>query len=498
MNQNVNGLSVLAEFAGSSIDYADGSATFERRDGDFVMSISHQGVLVRRYKVTRTVGSRFYQMFIGLQIEGPEPKSDPVYRDEGKLPFVYWIARKQWFPQTYDELPSEPEYQPDGTLSPFYAFYRKRHGTYRRNCILCHNTYAYATRFAPVAQGAILGFPVADLQLPASSHGNAVDSRELPTLQPHELITLGISCESCHFGGREHAVEGHRIRFAPSGANLSFPKATEQLIAQGAESAYLVNAICAQCHSAKAQGITYPSGSASWNSREATDMASGACAGAIKCTDCHNPHQAGPNQPVKHDAPGHVAACLRCHQQYAEPDAAMLHTGHPAAAEVSCLDCHMPRIVHGLADIIRTHQISSPTHAQMFEGDYPNACNLCHLDRSVEWTLAALDEHWQRRVLPTRDTSSQPGPAGPRWLKHPVPIVRQVAAHAYSRSSLVPGQLELVLPILEDPIPANRMFGLLAVERLLGRELPLSSYTPWASPAERQQQVDALRRGQQP
>ena len=30
------------------------------------------------------------------------------------------------------------------------------------------------------------------------------------------LVTVGISCESCHFGGREHAVNGQPIRFAPA------------------------------------------------------------------------------------------------------------------------------------------------------------------------------------------------------------------------------------------------------------------------------------------
>ena len=32
-------------------------------------------------------------------------------------------------------------------------------------------------------------------------------------ISPDDLVVLGISCESCHFGGREHAQNGKPIRF---------------------------------------------------------------------------------------------------------------------------------------------------------------------------------------------------------------------------------------------------------------------------------------------
>jgi hypothetical protein len=34
----------------------------------------------------------------------------------------------------------------------------------------------------------------------------------------------------------------------------------------------------------------------------------------------------------------------------------------------------------------------------MLEVGAPNACNLCHLDRSIRWTLAALDTGWGVRL----------------------------------------------------------------------------------------------------
>jgi predicted CXXCH cytochrome family protein len=350
-------------------------------------------------------------------------------------------------------------------------------------------------RFGPVAQDAVYGFPREDLSLASNRRPN-VDDQGSAVIEPYELVTLGISCESCHFGAREHALEGKRISFLPTSADLTFAKATPALRDHARQSPYVINAICAQCHDAKTQGPMYPNGGASWNSREAGDLAAGACAEKIKCTDCHDPHQAGPVPGANHPQQG--GACVRCHETLAEPRAAATHSQH--GDDVTCLDCHMPRMVHGLSDMIRSHRISSPTDRAMLEGDWPNACNLCHLDRSLRWTLDALKARWRPSIAPPADRAATDRPLGEVWLAHPEAVVRQVAADAYSRSPLGKGALERVLPILDDPSPPNRMFGRVAVERILGRTLSLETYRPWASPSERRGQIEALARpsGQQP
>jgi hypothetical protein len=154
-------------------------------------------------------------------------------------------------------------------------------------------------------------------------------------------------------------------------------------------------------------------------------------------------------------------------------------------------------MVQGLDDVVRAHQISSPTDPRMYRKAMPNACNLCHLDRSVLWTLDRLTYQWQRTVDPLDHWKSWYGgsletPAGMVWLKHTDPVVRLVAADAYARSPLGPAAFPEVLESLSDPVAVNRMFGLFAVERILGRRLSDKEYSPMASPSVRAKQVKTL------
>jgi hypothetical protein len=314
-------------------------------------------------------------------------------------------------------------------------------------------------------------------------------------LHPDQLVTLGISCESCHFGGREHVEEKRPIRYVPCGSNLLFARATPELIRNARDSPYVINSICAQCHFADVS--KYPNGAGTWNAREAIDLINGACGGQIKCTDCHDPHRPEPPGGGP-DSPAHIATCLNCHEQFQDAGARAKHTQHPTSSGVTCLDCHMPRMVQGLEEVVRTHQISSPTQIEMLREGAPNACNLCHLDRSIRWTVEALETGWGRKLTTEPQwlrayQGNLDGPVGRAWLKHRVPIVRLVAAHAYARSPLGKSALPDLLETLNDSRAVNRMFGLFAVERVLGRRLNNDEYAPLASPDVRLKQVNALR-----
>ena len=50
----------------------------------------------------------------------------------------------------------------------------------------------------------------------------------------------------------------------------------------------------------------------------------------------------------------------------------------------------MPFTTYGLLKTIRSHQISNPSVQATLETGRPNACNLCHLDKTLEWTANAL------------------------------------------------------------------------------------------------------------
>ena len=511
MNANASHKTVVGDFGGVRVEYGGGVVEFDRVDGQHRMTLYKQGRVHRRYAVTRTVGARLVQMYVGVQTEGPEPRDGDlawVYEAEMKLPFAWWVLRKEWFPETYDELPPTAEYDADGSLSEPYDFYdRHPKGAYhwQANCIRCHNTYPYELRLLP---GRRTGFPRGDLKHTGELPKAAADAAGWSIVDDKELVTVGISCESCHLGGREHAEEDRAIRFVPSSPKLTVAKATPELLTtKGARaSAYVMNSICRQCHSAVTPGPDYPDGSGIYSSREAKDLAGGACDGAVRCTHCHNPHEAGPvggGGAGTPDEASHVGACIRCHMKYTMPKAVQAHTHHPQDAGVTCLDCHMPRIVHGLADMVRSHRISSPTDGRMYSAGAPNACNLCHLDRSVLWTTWQIERRWGFKLNPNDLWKEQyggalNGPAGLRWLKHSQPITRLAAAAAFShlmptRPEIARQALPSVLAILEDPSPPNRLLGQFAVERIIGRRLTPDEYRSWAPPADRATQVAKLR-----
>jgi hypothetical protein len=95
----------------------------------------------------------------------------------------------------------------------------------------------------------------------------------------------------------------------------------------------------------------------------------------------------------------------------------------------------MPRVVMGIDRYVRTHRISSPTNSELYARAAPNACNLCHLDRPIEWTLAELRAGWDVAVA-IRTTAYGDDNVGDVWLASKSPAIRLIAAHAYARSPL--------------------------------------------------------------
>jgi hypothetical protein len=471
---------------------------FSTEGGHRFMALERAGKLVRRYQVTRVVGSRFMQFYIGKQVEGPEPRTDPLYSEETKLPYGYWFRLARWLPESYFD-PAPDEFDAAGHPS-YDPFEKPLLNAWRSGCMACHNTYPYLYRLANLPRA---GYPRGDLELdPQTLFPALADTGLLKRgrgwaylqLEPEKLTCLGVSCESCHFGGRAHAAgEAQKPTFGPSSPLVTVvPHDGRSDPTPSKKNNYAVNAICAECHCATVP--LFPNGAGTWNSREALDLENGACASKIKCTDCHDPHRPGP--PEGTDLTDQVGACRKCHPAYATPEGASRHSGHAAAAAVSCLDCHMPRISQGLEETVRSHRISSPTDPRMLAKALPNACNLCHLDRSIAWTLAALERGWGRKVTPEPDWASAYGsldaPVGKAWLGSSDHFVRLVASQAYSRSPLGKGALGALVGALEDPVPVNRVFATFAVERVSGAPLG-ASYDLVAPPDVRRAQVAALR-----
>lgn len=498
MNQNPTDQSVKGDFSGAELRYGRGRAVFHREGSSFLMSIYDEGDrLLRRHRVTRTVGSVYVQYYIGTQIEGPEPPRHRTYKTESKLPFGYSIRLKRWLPEVYLDSTVLPEqaYLEGPRLDYIYA--HPPNHLWNGTCLYCHNTFPYASHLlnlGPAGAQWMGGFPEDSIEW----RGTVVPQGRLRIgrerfIHGSELVTVGISCESCHLGGREHAVEKREIRFVPTAPELTVRRpGTDRPLRSDRKDPLVVNSICTQCHSA---GLAvYPDGSQAVNSSEGLAMAAGACNGAIKCTDCHNPHEIGPGSGTA-DLAGHIDACLGCHPQFEAAADRAKHTRH--SASVDCLDCHMPRIVTGLDVVVRSHRISSPTDGRMLAGDAPNSCNLCHLDRPLEWTLRELERGWgyEAPVQAKSAAAEHPGtPAGEVWLHSDNSFLRAATAEAYARSPRVEGRMALLLQSLLDEQAFNRTMGLIAVEKVVGRKISESEYDLLASPETRAEQVSELTR----
>ena len=124
--------------------------------------------------------------------------------------------------------------------------------------------------------------------------------------------------------------------------------------------------------------------------------------GIMTCLSCHEMHKK-PDDPrtdlewadamLKPGMRGDLA-CTQCHSDYTDEKKVAAHTHHPVGSEGSrCMNCHMPLTTYGLLKTERSHTITSPTIAESVDVGRPNACNLCHLDRTLAWAGDAL-ESW--------------------------------------------------------------------------------------------------------
>jgi hypothetical protein len=88
-------------------------------------------------------------------------------------------------------------------------------------------------------------------------------------------------------------------------------------------------------------------------------------------------------------------ACLQCHAKFTGAAALTAHTYHaPDSSGSSCYNCHMPWTGYGILKAHRSHQIDSPSVAATVATGRPNACNACHLDRTLAWTADRLAERY--------------------------------------------------------------------------------------------------------
>jgi hypothetical protein len=268
------------------------------------------------------------------------------------------------------------------------------------------------------------------------------------------VAEFGIACESCHGPAEEH-VRLNRDplrRYSYHGEDDS----DDTIVNPARLSPKLSAQVCGQCHGvwrllddegrhwrekghqyrpggkledsrqylfhdsdssllarSQAESIFWPDGMLRVTGREYNGLLRSPCyAGGeagertMTCSSCHSMHSdSGDAGSVREWADDQLkvdmktsAACLQCHPSLGEDISA--HTHHsPGSSGSDCYNCHMPHTSLGLLKAVRSHTISSPAAKATGTSGKPNACNLCHLDKTLEWTAGKLSE-WYGQPKP--------------------------------------------------------------------------------------------------
>jgi tetratricopeptide (TPR) repeat protein len=104
----------------------------------------------------------------------------------------------------------------------------------------------------------------------------------------------------------------------------------------------------------------------------------------VVCTDCHDAHS------LKRHAEGN-ALCARCHEPE-KYDRKEHHFHEPGTEGSYCIECHMPERTYMVVDPRADHSIRVPRPDLSVELGTPNACNLCHDDKTAAWSAEHVAE----------------------------------------------------------------------------------------------------------
>jgi tetratricopeptide (TPR) repeat protein len=233
-----------------------------------------------------------------------------------------------------------------------------------------------------------------------------------------EFKEPGIGCEMCHGPSGGHVLEMSEHDYhakEPLDPPVNFHKIDSRTFV----------AICAQCHMQSAIRNPGPDGELNYVSSgeffgdrlqqpfgefsrkgfykdgrfrqttfivEALERSRCFKKAEVSCGNCHDPHghdsASNPTSLKFRDHPDLM--CTSCHSQFRDAAAITRHSHHRAESEASrCVSCHMPRIMDALLFRARYHQIDDIPNAEMTkrfgQEESPNACLLCHTDKSAEW-----------------------------------------------------------------------------------------------------------------
>ena len=533
MNVLANEESVKGDFSGSdsaNIEYRGGRGEFYQSNGRYMMKLSRDGV-EREFQINRTLGSRVHQYYIGVMVKGPEPQDHVLRAKDHVLPFGFELTLKEWVPIVHAKGQEGPDIARD---DPFEIPSRL---PYDESCSICHTTppagnlmLAMFKRFAAYTPRKLHfeGSNYIDLHEPGSvqlnlkpgehftpenlkDHLNDLANQSHQLLTPENAVNLGIACEACHLGAKAH-VENPQVMplFFPSGPHVYASGESYQEI-WGKTNANK-NFICARCHSGDRP--QFAAGMATWNSTEYTDAMRGHCyheqkaeplgMESLTCVACHNPHEAIGRRWTRTPQQDNES-CLKCHDQFRDANALQQHTHHSIGSTGGdCMNCHMPKINEGLGDLVRTHTIFSPTNIKMLEANQPNACNMCHVEESIDWTLDHLREWYglsnskntRRRgayseTMIDQNYSNRKESAALGWLSSKHTGTRMVGSDVLIKAKADWALIDL-LKMLDDPYMEIRQFTVQRLRDFFDINTDEYGYKLYMTKPERQDSINKM------
>ena len=444
-----------------------------------------------RERVILTTGSHHMQVYWT-----DRPESNGMLF---QFPWVYSIDQKRWIPAHDSFLRPPPGSQIEIDV-------------WNSTCIACH---------------AVGGEPYNNLQ------ERSMYSR---------VAEFGIACEACHGPAREHLLEQNQPwrRYA----NHWSDQEDSSIVNPERLSPERSSQVCGRCHSTSVeldeavwsgQGYRYlpgqdleetqfvlryaehptdprmvawlsqdpnglrdrfwPDGTMRVAGREFNAIIESACyqQGELSCLSCHSMHEGDPKDQLNPQSPGDQS-CLNCHRQF-EGEALTDHTNHaPDSSGSQCMNCHMPNTTYGLFGAMRSHRIDNPSVDVSTLYGRPNACNLCHLDQTLEWTGQHMSQ-WYGQPNPTLNSEQRETAASLLWLLKGDAVQRAISAwHLGWKPALEASgrhwQAPLLAQLLDDPYSVVRFISGQSISRQSGFEDFEFDFI--ASPQERRSQIQVV------
>lgn len=517
MTRLVDTTDTSAPFQGETLRFKDDTAILEHKGPLRFVRLTRGASPPRFFRVTRVIGGHYREDFVGVPVANEDAPLLPFDRDdEVVLPVSYLIKQARLRYKGYSVMVHERS-----GLSPGPVW--------NRTCLFCHNTVPYLDSLfgalagprAPHYQGEVvdallegrhawqyvttdapeLARAVAaeakrstEANLDVSELEDRLLRRAIDATRDHftgaSLLEVGIGCESCHGGSREHVRD---VSVLPSFEPVA-PFLAVRIAGAEAERrptrAESINHACARCHQVLFSRYPFtweggkryamPGGS-NINSGEGRDFLLGACSGAMSCTACHDPHAKDERAHLAELAtPAGNRVCLGCHDKLGSSEALRAHAHHdPSGAGGACIACHMPKKNMSLdTRLTRYHRIGSPTDPLRVLNDRPIECATCHADKSVSELVSSMQDLWHKvydgdaiRALYGDASANVMQATLARGKPHEQAVALAVLGDRPARN-LAP----LFARELDNEYPLVREFARAAFLRALGAECRLTMY----------------------